>query len=96
MDSFAVPLINAVVLIAVVPIGFAVFKTPYAFVDVLLAAIGGAAASLIPTIGWLASLVITVGILFWRIRRDIFPDIIVSVGAARLLMVPVLLLVMHG
>ena len=95
MNPFVVALIYAIVLGAVVPIGFAVFKTPHAVIDVLLAAVGGAAVSLIPTIGGIASLVATVGILFWRIRRDLFPDIIVSVLAARLATLPVLLLAMH-
>jgi hypothetical protein len=92
MNSFVVALVYAVVLIAVVPIGFAVFKTPHTFIDVCLAAIGGAALSLIPTAGGVASLLATVSILFWRIRGDLFPDILVTVGVARLVMVPVLLL----
>lgn len=92
MHPFIIAFVYAVVLIAVLPIGFAVFKTPYAFLDVVLAGLGGAALSFLPSVGGPASLIATVGILFWRIRRDIFPDIIVSVGVARLVMVPVLLL----
>lgn len=95
MNAAVVALVYAVVLLAVVPIGLAIFKTPYAFIDVLLAALGSAAVSFIPTVGGIASLVVAVGILFWRIRRDLFPDIIVSVGVARLVMLPVLLLASH-
>jgi hypothetical protein len=85
-----VALTYAVVAIAVIPLGFAVFKTPYGMLDVVLAAIGGAALSLIPTVGSVLSLVGTVGILYWRMRQAI-SDILMSVFMARLLMVPVLL-----
>lgn len=83
--------IYAVVAIIVVPLGFAVFKTQHQFLDVVLAGVGGAACSLIPTAGGIASLGATVGILYWRMRRDFFPDILISVFVARLAMVPVLL-----
>lgn len=96
MYAFGVALTYAVVCTAVIPLCFALFRTQYQFLDVLLAAIGGAALSLIPTIGGVASLVGTVGILYWRLRRDLlFPDIVISVAAARLVMVPVLLSLMH-
>jgi hypothetical protein len=88
--------VYAVVCIAVIPIGFAVFKTQYQMLDVVLAAIVGAALSLIPTLGGVASLAGTVGILYWRMSRDLlFPDILVSVLGARLAMLPVLLLLTH-
>ena len=90
-----VALIYAVVAIIVVPFGFVVFKTQYQFVDVVLAALGGAACSLIPTAGGIASLAATLGILYWRMRRDFLPDILVSVFVARLAMVPVLLVLMR-
>ena len=86
----------AVVAIVVIPLGFAVFRTQYQIVDVILAAIVGASLSLIPTIGSVASLVGTVGILYWRMSRDLLcPAIVISVAVARLAMVPVLLLLLH-
>ena len=96
MNPYVVALTYAAVGIAVIPIGFAVFRTQYQFLDVVLAAIGGAALSFIPTVGGVASLMGTIGILYWRMRRDLlFPDIVISVAVARLAMVPVLLLLMH-
>jgi hypothetical protein len=94
VNPYLFALIYAGVVAAVVPIGLTIFKTPHAFIDVLLAAVGGAAFSLIPTLGGVASEVATVGILFWRTGRDLFPDIIVSVAVARLAVIPVGLLVM--
>ncbi len=95
MNPIMVALIYAVVAIILVPVGFAVFKTQYQFLDVVLAASGGAACSLIPTAGGIASLAVTLGILYWRMKRDFFPDILVSVFVARLAMVPILLLLMR-
>ena len=95
MNSIMVAVIYAVVAIIVVPLGFAVFKTQHQLLDVVLAAVGGAACSLIPTAGGIASLAATVGILYWRMRQDLFPDILISVFVARLAMVPVLLVLMR-
>jgi hypothetical protein len=95
LTPYVVALTYAVVGAAVVPIGFAVFRTQYQFVDVALGAIAGAAFSLIPTVGGPASLAATIGVLYWRMRRDLFPDIVVSVAVARLAMVPVLILLVH-
>ena len=96
MNAYIVALTYAVVAIVVIPLGFAVFRTQYQIVDVILAAIVGASLSLIPTIGSVASLVGTVGIPYWRMSRDLlFPDIVISVAVARLAMVPVLLLLLH-
>ena len=84
MNAFVVALTYAVVSVVVIPIGFAIFKTQYQILDVVLAAIGGAALSFIPTVGGVASLVGTIGILYSRMRRDLlFPDIIISVAVAR-------------
>jgi hypothetical protein len=74
------------------PIGFKVFGTRYRFLDILMAAIAGAVLSFVPTVGPAASLVATVAVLYWRLRQDLFPDIVISVFVARLAMVPVLLL----
>ena len=96
MNAYVAALTYAVVGTVVIPLGFAVFRTQYQFLDVVLAAIVGAALSLFPTVGGVASLAGTIGILYWRVRRDLlFPDIVISVAVARLVMVPVLLLVLH-
>ena len=71
----------------VIPVVFAMFRTKYRFLDVILAASAGALFSLIPTIGGAASLIATLAILYWRVGKDAFvPDILVSVFAARLVM----------
>jgi hypothetical protein len=93
VNPVTVALVYAVVGAAVLPLGFKVFKTNFDWKDIAMASIGAALASLIPTIGGPASLVIMIAILYWRIGGSkVFPDIIVSVAVARLCMVPVLLL----
>jgi hypothetical protein len=96
VNTYVVALTYATVSTAVIPLCFAFFKTQYEFLDVLLAAIGSATLSLIPTLGGVASIAGLIGILYWRMRRDLlFPDIVMSVAAARLTTVPVLLLLIH-
>jgi hypothetical protein len=51
----------------IMPIGFKLLKTPFDWIDIALASVGAALASLIPTFGGPASFVITVAILYWRI-----------------------------
>jgi hypothetical protein len=81
-------IVNALLL----PLGFKLFKTNFDWIDIALASVGAALASLIPTIGGPASFVITIAILYWRIGANkLFPDIIVLVAVARLAMLPVLL-----
>ena len=93
MPAMTTAIVYAVVVSAVLPLGFAIFKTEYGFLDVALAAIGGAALSLIPTIGGVASLFGTLGILYWRLSKDSFyPDVVVSVFVARIAVVPALIL----
>jgi hypothetical protein len=91
MDPILVAAVYAVVGVVVVPLVFAFFRTQYQFLDVVLASVAAAAASCIPTIGGPVSLVVMVAVLYWRMGQNIFPDIVVAVGAARLAMVPVLL-----
>ena len=95
MNPYLVALTYAVVGAVLIPLGFAVFRTQYQYIDVILAALAGAALSFIPTLGGVASFAGSVGVLYWRMRRDLFPDIVISVGVARLAMVPVLLLFLH-
>jgi hypothetical protein len=93
VDPVTVALVYAVVGAAVLPLGFKVFKTNFDWIDIAIASVGAALASLTPTIGGPVSLVVMVAILYWRIGAGkVFPDIIVSVAVARLAMVPVLLL----
>jgi|HubBroStandDraft_2_1064218.scaffolds.fasta_scaffold690708_2 hypothetical protein len=93
MNPITVALVYAVVGAVVLPLAFKVFKTNFAWIDIVLASVGAALASLIPNIGGPASLVVMIAILYWRIGGGkIFPDIIVSVFVARLAMLPVLLL----
>jgi hypothetical protein len=93
MNPITVALVYAVVGAAVLPLAFKVFKTNFAWIDIAMASVGAALASLIPTIGGPASLVVMIAILYWRLGANcLFPDIIVSVGVARLAMLPVLLL----
>jgi hypothetical protein len=92
LNVYLVALTYAVVCTAVIPIGFKVFGTRYRFRDILMAAIAGAVLSFVPTLGPAASLVATVAVLYWRLRQDLFPDIVICVFVARLAMVPVLLL----
>jgi hypothetical protein len=77
----------------IVPAILHFFKTPFDWLDIVLAAVGGAAASLIPTVGGLASYAAMVGILYWRLGKDrLFPDIVVAVSVARLALIPLFLL----
>jgi hypothetical protein len=92
VDPIFVAAIYAVAGVVLIPVGFAVFKTQYQFLDVVLAALAGGAASLIPTVGGIASYAAMVVVLYWRVGQSLFPDIIISVGVARLAMVPILLL----
>ena len=91
MNPYIVALTYAVVGTAVVSIVFALFKTPHQLWEVALAALVGAALSFIPTVGGIASLAGTLGVLFWRLGGGLATDIFVSVAVARLLMVPILL-----
>jgi hypothetical protein len=77
--------------VVVIPIVFALFKTQYQFLDVVLASVAAGAASLIPNAGGTASLVAALAVLYWRTQQSLFPDIVMAVFAARLAMVPVLL-----
>jgi hypothetical protein len=91
VNPVTVALVYAVVGIVVLPLVLSLAKTKYKFFDVVLASVTAAAASFIPTIGGPVSLVVMVAILYWRIRDDLFPQIIFAVGIARLIMVPVLI-----
>jgi hypothetical protein len=91
LNPYLVALIYGVVGTGVIAIVFALFKTPYQLWEVVLAAVAGAALTFIPTVGGIASLVGTLGVLFWRLGRGLATDIFVSVAVARLVMVPVLL-----
>jgi hypothetical protein len=97
LNPLVVAAIYAVVGLAVIPLGFELFHTKYRFLDVVLAATGGAVLSLIPTIGGPASFLATVVILYWRVGKDaLVPDILASVFAARLVVFLALLKFWHS
>jgi uncharacterized membrane protein len=91
LDPNIFALIYVVVGTVVITIVLTLFKSRYQFWEVVLAALVGAALSLIPAVGGIASLAGTLGVLFWRLGRGLSTDIFVSVAVARLAMIPVLL-----
>ena len=91
MNPVTYAIVQAVVGIVVLPLVLSLAKANYGFLDVVLASVAAAAISFIPTIGGIASLAAMVGILYWRIRDDLFPGIFMAVVIARLTMVPVLM-----
>jgi hypothetical protein len=56
----------------IVPAILHFFKTRVDWIDVGLAAVGGAAASLIPAVGGIASYAAMIGILYWRLGQGLF------------------------
>jgi hypothetical protein len=92
LNPYVFALTYAVVGTGVIAFIFALFKTPYQIWEVALAAAVGAALSLIPTVGAIASLVGTLSVLFWRLGGGLATDIFISVAVARLFMIPVLLM----
>jgi len=85
MSPYVVAATYAVTGAAVIPLGLQFFSTKYRFADVLLAAVVGGLLSLLPMAGGAASLLATVGILYWRVGKDaLVPDILVAVFLARL------------
>jgi len=58
--------------------------------DIVGASVAGALASMIPTVGGPVSLLVTLGVLYWR-RVAELRDIAIAVAVARLAMVPALL-----
>jgi predicted PurR-regulated permease PerM len=92
VDPYLGALLYVVTVLVLVPVGFSIFKTQYQFPDVVLASLAAGAASLIPTVGGVASYAATVLVLYWRLRDNLFPDIVISVAVARLAVVPIALL----
>jgi hypothetical protein len=92
MDPLLIAAVYVGTGIVVVPIGFAVFKTQYQWLDIVLGALAAGAASLIPTVGGVASYAAMVLVLYWRLRENLYPDIVISVAVARLAVIPVMLL----
>jgi hypothetical protein len=84
-------MVYAVVAIVVLPVMFALFKTPCTLFDIVLGALAGAATSWIPVVGVPVSLIATVLVLNWRLPANLYPDILLPVFVARLAMIPVML-----
>ena len=93
LNIYVVALTYFLVGTTVIPMGFAIFKTPYQLWEVAAATFVGALLYLVPTVGAIASLAGTLGVLYWRLGQGFWTDIAVSVGVARLVMVPVLLVI---
>ena len=92
MDPLVIAAVYVGTGIVIVPIGFEVFKTQYKWFDVVLASLACGAASLIPTVGGVASAAAMILVLYWRMRANLYPDIVISVAVARLSVIPVMLL----
>ena len=95
MGSYTYALAAAVAMLLVLPVALAVFKTPFKFIDVVLAAIVAGAASLVPVVGGPVSFLATLFVLNWRLPVSWYPDIFYPVGIARLASIPVILLLQH-
>jgi steroid 5-alpha reductase family enzyme len=92
MDPVMVAALFAIVGTIVTALIFEIFRTRYRLVDVAAASVLSAVATMVPTYGGSISLIVMVLVLHWRVRADLFPDIVLAVGASRLALVPVLLL----
>ena len=64
MNPITVALVYLAVSAAVLPLGFKVFKTNFAWIDIAMASFGTALAPLIPTIGGPVSLLVMIAILY--------------------------------
>jgi hypothetical protein len=95
VGSYTYALVAAVAMLLVLPVALAVFKTPFKFIDVVLAAIVAGATSLIPVVGGPVSFLATLFVLNWRLPVSWYPDIFYPVGIARLASIPVILLLQH-
>ena len=91
MNPYTNAVVYAVVAIVVLPVMFALFKTPYTLFDIVLGALAGAATSWIPVVGVPVSFIATVLVLNWRLPASLYPDILLPILVARLAMVPVIL-----
>lgn len=98
MNPYLLAFVYAVLGMVLLPLLLSLFKTPFGLADVVLAALAGGAASLVPVVGGLASFVAMVAVLNWRLPARLYPDILVPVFIARLAMLPVLLVIRlhHG
>jgi hypothetical protein len=89
-NPLVVASIYAVVSMAVVPFVLNIFNSPFRFIDVAIACLGAAVASLIPAIGGPVSLLAMIALLHWRCSASLF-DIGIAVAVARLATVPALI-----
>ena len=78
--------------IAIPPVVFYFFKTPYRLIDVAVASVVAALIARVPTVGGTISLFVMGALLYWRTRPPIVPDIVAAVGGSRLVMLGVFLL----
>jgi hypothetical protein len=79
---------------AVIPAILSLTKQEYALLEIVLFSIISGALYLVPTVGATISFLSMIGLLYWRLRPDnIFIDVLIPVGVARLLCVPALMLI---
>jgi Na+/H+ antiporter NhaA len=88
--------VYTVVVCLVVPGMLRLFSANYEIIDVVMAAVLSALASMIPVVGGVLSLVVLVAVLNYRSGASLFPDIVVAVAVARLATIPVMLLLKLG
>ena len=93
INPVTVAIVYAAVATAVVPLVLRMFRAEFRFADVALAAVGAALLTFVPLAGGTLSLMALIALLNWRCSAPLAPDIVVAVFAARLAMVPALMLV---
>lgn len=91
MNPLVVAAVYAVVGTIVVSVVLSIWGEPQKLLDVAIASAGAALVSLVPTIGGPLSLLVMLGLLYWRCSTNVVA-IAASVALARLAMVPFLLL----
>lgn len=89
LSPFKVALVYALVGTVVVHLVLMAWREEQKFLNVALAAVGAAFASLVPTVGGPLSLAVMLGLLYWRCTASL-PALVASVAIARLAMVPAL------
>lgn len=91
MTPLTIVIVSALVAAAVIPMALSLLRVPYTAADIAIVAIGHAPFAFVPTIGGPLSLLAMIALLRWRAPDASLFDLGVTVSAARLLAVPVLM-----
>jgi hypothetical protein len=91
INPLVAAIVYAVVGTVVVSVVLSIWGEPQKLLDAAIASTGAALVSLVPTIGGPLSLLVMLGLLYWRCSTNV-AAIAASVALARLAMVPVLFL----